>query len=505
MSSVSYDGTPGSILPSAIDPRARADAASRRWRTVWRIHFYAGIFSAPFLVMLALTGLVILYTQPINDALQRDRRVVSAASTAPVSLGGQRDAVMVAYPDHRVTSVVVPRNSTTSTSFGLDDGREVFVNPYTGIVLGDNDPGRGLVALANRLHGSLNNEQITVPIPHLAGVFGDEPFWKDAPLGDVVLEVFATWGLVLASSGIYLWWPRKRDANKALFLPRLRKKGRARWRDLHAVPGFALSFILAFFVISGMPWSSSWGGNFSWLANEVTPNAPIDAPSSGDVTLGDLDRLGNKITWNTAATVVPDSQIPPALVAQVSLDVLAAAAADESMKPGYSISFPEDSLDEAGNAIYGAFTLSNSWPRKTGESRTVFVDQFTGNTLAVMKADGNGAVAYATDTLVSTHMGTQLGVVSRIVMTAGCVLVIWSVISATVMYNKRRRPGSVGLPRRPADLKLANRLLLIAVILAVVYPLWGLTALAVLAVDRFVIQRTSPLRRLFGQRQSVLP
>jgi uncharacterized iron-regulated membrane protein len=343
----------------------------------------------------------------------------------------------------------------------------VFVNPYTGIVL------------------------------------GDEPFWKDAPLGDVVLEVFATWGLVLAASGIYLWWPRKRDANKALFLPRLRKKGRARWRDLHAVPGFVLSFILAFFVISGMPWSSSWGGNFSWLANEITPNSPIDAPSSGDVTLGELDRLGNKITWNTAATQIPDSPVPAAPAAQVSLDVVAAAA-DESMKPGFSISYPQDSLDEAGNAIYGAFTLSNSWPRKTGESRTVFVDQFTGNTLAVMNSDGNGAVAYATDTLVSTHMGTQLGVVSRIVMTAGCLLVIWSVISATVMYIKRRRPGSVGLPRRPADLKLANRLLLIAAIIAVVYPLWGLTALAVLTFDRFVIQRTSPLRRLFGQRQSVV-
>ena len=39
----------------------------------------------------------------------------------------------------------------------------------------------------------------------------------------------------------------------------------------------------------------------------------------------------------------------------------------------------------------------------------------------------------------------------------------------------------------------------IAVALAVVYPQWGVTALLVLAVDRFVIRKVRPLRTAFGQ------
>jgi uncharacterized iron-regulated membrane protein len=103
------------------------------------------------------------------------------------------------------------------------------------------------------------------------------------------------------------------------------------------------------------------------------------------------------------------------------------------------------------------------------------------------------------DTLVSTHMGTQLGIVSRIFMTMLCVLSIWSVISGFVMFWKRRRPGTSGLPRRPVDVRLSKGLAVIAVVLAIVYPQWGVTALLVLAFDRFVIRKVRPLRTTFGQ------
>jgi len=112
-----------------------------------------------------------------------------------------------------------------------DDGEtslNVYVDPYTGKVLGDQDPGAGIVGLSNRLHGFLNNDSLTVPMPTLGGVFGDEPTFTDMAVGDMALEVFACWGLVLAITGIYLWWPRKKGTGKALFVPRLNKTGRAR-------------------------------------------------------------------------------------------------------------------------------------------------------------------------------------------------------------------------------------------------------------------------------------
>jgi uncharacterized iron-regulated membrane protein len=43
-------------------------------------------------------------------------------------------------------------------------------------------------------------------------------------------------------------------------------------------------------------------------------------------------------------------------------------------------------------------------------------------------------------------------------------------------------------------------LAVIAVVLAIVYPQWGVSALLILGFDHFVIQRNSRLRRTFGQR-----
>ena len=505
MTTLQFVEQPGTLASAEA---IAADRASRRWRTLWRTHFYAGIFAAPILLMFAITGLVILYTQPIQDFFQGDLRTVSV-SGKPRSLDAQEEAVERAYPDATVTSVVVPRNATTATQFGLDNGQVAFVNPYTGEVLGTTNPDGGIVGLANRLHGFLNNDRVTVKLPALAGVLGEGPILQDFVLGDVILEIFACWAIVLVATGLYLWWPRKSRARggravKSVLVPRVGKKGRARWRDLHAIPGMLAAAGTVFVLVSGLFWSSYWGTNFSAVADKITPNEWVDAPSSGQVTKGDLDRQGNRINWNTEDAVVPNTEgtnlDPTSLPARISLDTVAAAARDEGMKPGYSIIYPVDGTDEAGNPTFGSFAIENSWPRKTGEAKTVYLDQFTGKTIATMDVYGYGAVSRAADTLVSTHMGTQLGIFSRILMTIICLAVIWSVTTAIIMFVKRRRPGSMGIPRRPADVGLATGLIVVMVVTAIVFPLWGISALLVLGLDRFVIRRIPTLRRAFGQR-----
>jgi uncharacterized iron-regulated membrane protein len=501
---VDDDGTTWTTATIDAAPTADDDArrAGRRWRSLWRVHFYAGVFAAPFLVMMALTGLVILYTQPIQQLTQHDLRVVRAGGDW-VSFADQQQAVLDAFPGNSVISVTVPRDATTSTEFALDDDRSVFVDPYTAEVLGTADPGGGIVGFANRLHGTLNNDAVTIPLPTVAGLFGGD--WvQDFVVGDMVLEVLGCWTLVLVASGVYLWWPRRtrngtsRRAGKALLVPRVGARGRARWRDLHAIPGVLFAAGTAFVIVTGMFWSSYWAAGYTALANRVTPNDEVEAPSSGIVTRGDLDRLGNHIPWNSAATAVPDTPSSGG-AAPLDIDSVVRIGAEEAMEPGYSVAYPVDDVDEAGNPIYGSWTLTNSWPRKTSEAKAVYLDQFTGQTLGVTDVYGYGAVTVASDTLVSTHMGTQLGLFSRILMTGICLAVLWSVISSVVMYTKRRRSG-LGLPRRPRDLKLANGLLVLMVLTGIVYPLWGLSALLVLAVDRFVIRTVPWLRTAFGQR-----
>jgi uncharacterized iron-regulated membrane protein len=521
----------GSMATSTSTSTSFDSETSRRWRSIWRLHFYAGVLSAPFLVLFALTGLVILYTQPIDRALSAELYNVEPFQP-PLTYEELGTYALDGAPGTSVRSMTLPADDRSSVTFGLSDGRQVFVDQYSGEVLGSRTEGRGIIGLANRLHGSLGVSGFSVPIPTLSGVFGDDPLTTQVPLSEVILEVVACWGLVLAASGIYLWWPRRRGVGKALVRPRTSKRGRARWRDLHAVPGFVLSFILAFFVVSGMPWSAWWGTNFATVAEYLTPGTSNERPMSSGVALGDADRFGNQINWALQDELIPmsdaaaasdqhaghesetdtgaapdtstDGPIGAEIGRRMALDNVVAIGREEGMKPGFTIALPENAPREDGSMMFGSYVLTNPWPGRTQDAVSIYLNQFTGDEISRSAVGGAGAISVATDYAVSTHMGTQFGLASRIVMTAGCVLVIWSVISAVVMYVKRRRPGSVGLPRRPAELKLAHQLTSIAVVLGVIYPLWGLSALGVLAIDRWIIRRLPRLRTLFGQRPARL-
>jgi uncharacterized iron-regulated membrane protein len=489
-----------------------ASRASRQWRSVWRIHFYAGMLSIPFILLMAVTGLVILYTQPYQDLTQGDLRRVDAAEQR-ATFDEQAAAVADAHPEASVLSLTVPSAPGRSTVFGIDDGtangRDVFVDPGTAEVLGSEKTGGGVVGLANRMHGYLNNDALTVSLPSVAALWDDEPVMREYVVGDLVLEVLGVWTLALVASGMVLWWPRRSrnsDGTKGERRPfglRRGATGRARLRDLHGLSGVAMLGLVALTIVSGMAWSTYWSTNFASLADTVAPGEYVDAPASGLGERGDLDRLGNQIPWNTGGFPIPASYAPAAddgsLPAPLALDDVVAIAQDEGMRPGFTVSFPANEADEAGNPVYGAFTVSNSWPRKTSEARDLFLDQFSGETLAEQAVYGYGSVQVGMDTLVSTHMGTQLGIVSRIFMTALCLLAIWSSTSALLMFWRRRRPGTLGLPRRPADVRLERGVLISAVVLGVLFPQWGVVALVVLALDRFVIRRIGPLRHAFGQ------
>jgi uncharacterized iron-regulated membrane protein len=339
----------------------------------------------------------------------------------------------------------------------------------------------------------------------------------------MVVEVFAGWAMVLAVTGIYLWLPRKAGTGKALVKPRWSRGGRIRWRDLHAIGGTLLGALLIFFITTGLPWSGVWGPAFAYVASEVTPNdAPSfwewEGPSSGIPAAGDVDRAGNAIPWATRQDAVPTSGSaeagheehggsadaaapadgPPA--EQVSLDVVAAAVEEEGMQPGSTIWMPVDAEAEDGSTTYGSFVVFNPWPGRMSSQGALYLDQFSGETLARSTPQTWGRAQWMTEFGVQAHMGTQFGLVSRILATLVCLLVFWNVFTAFKMWNRRRRKGTVGIPRRPVDVHMQRAVGISAIVLALVYPLWGLTLAAVLLFDRFVVRRVPALRAAFGMR-----
>jgi uncharacterized iron-regulated membrane protein len=466
----------------------------RLLRRIWRMHFYAGAIAGPFLLLLSLTGLVILYTQPIQDALHGHLYKVPASAVS-VPLQQQVDAAAAEFPELGIETVVPAADSEHSTRVALvDPGSEqitsVFVNPHTGEVLGSYTDGADLVGLANRLHGFLNNDAVTVSLPSLSHWIdpAEHPdVMVSVPLGSLVIEIITVWSLVLALTGIYLWWPRSSQKGKRLLSVRWGKGGRIRWQDLHSASGTLVAGFLAVFVVSGMPWSDYWGADWSAAANKITPNQEVEAVST-EAKVGDLDRLGRRIVWAEREDAIPASA--DAGVAQaLSYTDVAEIAQQEGMIPGYSIIPPSDEPGHHGSdTVYGSFMVMNHWPQKLSEQRTLYLDQFTGNTIADSDAGDQGVLQRATSFGVNLHMGTQYGLLTRILATAGVLLLIVSVLTSYVMWWKRRPTGTAGLPkrprRRPGTRSIGTpAIAVIGVVLALVYPSFGVTLLAVVAVD----------------------
>jgi uncharacterized iron-regulated membrane protein len=118
------------------------------WPLVVRLHFYAGVLVAPFLMIAALTGLAYAFTPQLDRFIYADElRVERVAERAGVvgalrPLADQVRAARSAHPEGSVAAVIPPPSAAETTRVVLDvpelgeRQRTVYVDPYTTEVKG---------------------------------------------------------------------------------------------------------------------------------------------------------------------------------------------------------------------------------------------------------------------------------------------------------------------------------------------------------------------------------
>ena len=253
--------------------------------------------------------------------------------------------------------------------------------------------------------------------------------------------------------------------------------------------------MLIFYIVSGLTWSRYWGENWRAVASTVTPSTEIDAPST-PAQLGDLDRLGRRIAWADKEDPIYASTTSGFGAKMLGFNDIDQIAKSENMIPGYSIIPPSDSTDADRGTVHGSYTVVNHWPQKLSEQRTLYLDQFTGATVANATADQDGALSRITSWSVNMHMGTQYGLLTRILATAFCLGLLTSIVSATMMWWKRRPAGTAGLPGRTSDTMKSQTprgavvaIGVTATALAVLYPSFGVSLLLVLVAELIIASR----------------
>ncbi|PTT86606.1 peptidase, partial [Pseudomonas sp. HMWF005] len=236
------------------------------YNLAWRWHFYAGLFVAPFMVMLALTGIIYLF-KPQLDSLMYSSLLNVPVGHHSVPADDLLQRVKSAYPQGQITQYLPPANAGRSAQFVVKNAEHelnVFIDPYHGDILGEQDAKRNLQAIARAIHGEL-----------MIGTVGDR-----------LIEMAAGWGVVLVLSGVFLWWPRGQAAG--ILWPRLNSRGRVLWRDLHAVTGFWGAALLLVMLLSGMTWTGFWGKQYAQVWN-VFPAAMWNNVPTSDVEAGSLN------------------------------------------------------------------------------------------------------------------------------------------------------------------------------------------------------------------------
>lgn len=450
----------------------------------WRWHFYAGLYVIPFMLMLGLTGLVMLFDDEIEASRYQAVLTVTPQDTR-VAASQQMANVLTAYPAASVTQFVPAPSADLANRFSikLESGETQFitVNPYNGEVLGAIDRSDSWYQLANDIHGTL--------------LLGD---W-----GDYLIEIAASLGILLLVSGIYLWIPRD-NASRAGFLKvRLSNGSRIVMRDLHANVGGILSFVLLFFLISGLSWTGVWGDKFvqAWSSfpAEKWDNVPLSTQDHATLNHGSEE----EIPWNLAKTPLPESHDHEAMLAaqenektqgvalnRVGIDFILQQANDLGFTQ-FKLNLPRS---ETGVYTVTANTMSGDItdPRL---DRTTHIDQYSGRVLADVTWNEYNPMAKFMAAGIALHQG-DVSILNKVVNVFFCLAFILVAVSGGIMWWLRRPTGkaALGAPPKFENAGIWKAGLVTIVALSIAFPLAGGTIIVVLLADWLVFNRVNKLK-----------
>ncbi len=210
----------------------------KRVRTIffW-VHLGAGLAAGRVILIMSATGAILAFQPQILRMLERDeRRVEPPSGVTRLPIQAIVDAAAASNPDASPSGITLESDPSLSALVAFGQAGTVYMNPYTGAVLG-----RGAVR-ARRVFRTLTDWH------RWLGVGGDGRTSARAVTGASNLAF-----LGLAVSGVFLWWPRKWTGIRlrSVTLFDWSARGKARDFNWHNVIGFWSSAVLIVLTASG--------------------------------------------------------------------------------------------------------------------------------------------------------------------------------------------------------------------------------------------------------------
>lgn len=441
----------------------RADGA-RWYNAVWRWHFYAGLFCLPFVIWLALTGTIYVWRPQIEAMLDRpyDHLPVDARTSTP---DAQVAAALAAVPGSTLQKYMLPEAPDRAVRVLVkspEGEQRVYVDPRSLAALNVVSEDERPLNVIMRLHGEL-----------LAG-----------PIGSYSVEIAACWTIVMLLTGVYLWWPRGRKGLGGVLYPRLRARGRAFWRDLHAVAGIWVSVLALGLIVTGLPWAAAWGAYLGEVrALTGTANGPVDWTIGGKKPAAREDAMLGPHAGHTPTSAAASP------IALGELERVIGAVRPLMIAPPVLISPPE----RAGEPWRVASDAANRPARSEVE-----VDGATGGIVGRLPFADRHWIDRVIGYGIAVHEGALFGLANQLLCTATALLLVVLASSGATMWWRRRPTGLLGAPRYLAKPAGGAGLVTAVVALGICMPLFGVTLLLVFLVEASLLRRWTFGRRWLG-------
>ena len=454
------------------------------YAAVWRWHFYAGLFCIPFVCWLAVTGSIYLWKPQVESWLDQPYAHLVRSEQVRAPPSAEVRAALAAEPGSVLHAYQLPRAPGAAAQVLVGRGVyewRVWIDPGATRVLKVTPEDGRLMKLVFRLHGEL--------------LLGDR--------GSMLVELAASWAVVMILTGLYLWWPRGAQGLAGTLYPRLYLRGRPLWRDLHASAGVWVSVLTLLLIASGLPWAKSWGGYLKevrhlagqatvrqdWTtgrASELSQRAALSSGSLAGQQVANSDDMAG-MAMGHAGAAVQRTALPAGAYAAV--DRVAPTVAElglaypvmivPPLKPGGPWSARSDAQDR---------------PRRVN----LTLDAHTGMVLKREDFAGRNWVDQLVGYGVAAHEGQLFGLANQLLgmFTASALLLVS--VSAAVMWWRRRPDGVLGAPIPKGRPRFSTSLLVLVIMLGVAFPLLGGSLVVVALTERLVLRRAPPVRRWLG-------
>lgn len=429
-----------------------------------RLHFYLGVVVGPFLLVVALSGILYALTPQIEDALYKHELYAPVQGTslplalqieAARKLAGEDAPLMAVRPAARPGDT--SRIMFGGPDMGPSESRAVFVDPGTAEIRGD---------LA--VYGTSG----VLPVRSWI-----DQFHRGLHLGKtgrLYSELAASWLWIIALGGVVLWATKRRQ--RAAALRHVGPQSRRGLRHWHGTLGLWLLVGLLFFSATGLTWSEWAGGNISVLRAHFgmgTPSVTTVLPgASAAAASGHEHHHHDAATFNGGGVdpAVFDAMLQRARTAGID-------AAKVEIRP-----------PAAPGKAWTVTEIDRSWPTQVD---AVAIDPRDMSVLDRTRFEDFPLAAKLTRWGIDAHMGSLFGLVNQLVLVLFASGLVVMVAWGYLMWWRRRptRGGSLAsLSRVLPALRRAPPVTLLCLAVAVgligwFLPVMGVSLILFVAVD----------------------